>query len=508
MIVILIMSLVTYLIMVIVTKYKLPIAILGLATILIYGSISNTIPVNEVFQSFPVEIITLILVLSIFTKKFEILGFFRYASNLLIKMSKKNKIITIIFLIFITYISSLFMNNLSVVLLFTFICIKIAIELEIPTVPVLVSTIIASNIGGAALPWADTPAVVITLYTDFTLFDFLSMLFLPCLFFAILLIAYLMLYSKKLNKPNIITKANVMDLTYLSNDKHYYFELFHRKHPPVPIPPHQEHPPVPIPLHQEHPPVHLLKDPSHMADPKHSKDSNSTNNDNNNINPPKNTKQIILTSSLFILLIVGICIAPFVNVSIAVISMFFGSALLLFDRRSPEDAINTLAIMDSIVFISTLFLIGAVLEISGILSMVVDYIIAITGTNRYLIVLVIIMSAFIIATFLSAGPAAATLLPICSQLTLSVDYRIIYTALALGILAGSSTLPWSATGGPIMLGEVNRFLKQKDISYRTKTEVFNIFNLKQYLSFSIPFSLFILCCSILYLLIRTAILYA
>ncbi len=69
-------------------------------------------------------------------------------------------------------------------------------EYDLPTIPLLVSIIIGSNIGGAPLPWADTPAVVLSLYTDFTLLDFLNKLFIPCFIFTICLSFYTYIWHK------------------------------------------------------------------------------------------------------------------------------------------------------------------------------------------------------------------------------------------------------------------------------------------------------------------------
>lgn len=504
MFIILTMALVTYLMMIVFTKYKLPISVFGLTLMLAYGSISKLIPINLVFQTFPFEIVSLIIVLALFTKKIENLGFFQFTADLLFKVAKKSRIRCIMYLIFIVYISSMFMNNLSVILLFTFVTIKIAIELKLPIVPVLVATIISSNIGGAALPWADTPAVILTLYTDFTLYNFLTTLFFPCLFFAILLVIYLLIYSKKacfLNK-NISDFGQSLPQklqTPNSNKKPPHLPHENLVKPPKDLP-HKDHP-IPPHHHINHHPIPPESNRSSSIVPKHSKEHNRL------VKDSGKNKQTLQTILLFILLLFGIGISPFLNISISIIVMICGSTLLILDSKSPEDAINTLPVLDALVFITTLFFIGTILEISGILSMAVDYIFFFTGTNRYFIVLVIILLAFIISTFLSAGPAAATLLPICVQLTEIVDYRIIYTALALGILAGSSMLPWSATGGPVMLGEVNRFIKQENIDRDTEMEVRTIFNLKRYLLFSIPFSLVILGSSILYLFIYLSAIY-
>jgi len=171
-----ILVLVTYIAMIFFTLHRTSIAVLGSASLLIYGTLSGTFSAKLAFDKFPKEIIMLIIVLSLFTKVFENVGLFNYLEEKFVHISKGKKSLLITLLVMMIYITSLFMNNFSVILLFSFVCIKLAVEFKIPVVPVLVATIISSNIGGAALPWSDTPAVVLTLYTDFSIIDFLNKL--------------------------------------------------------------------------------------------------------------------------------------------------------------------------------------------------------------------------------------------------------------------------------------------------------------------------------------------
>lgn len=467
--------------MIIFTKYRLAIAVLGLSIVLIYGSITGNFKLDSILKEFPTEIIILIFVLSLFTKNFENLGVFDCIKKWMINVSKGKKLVGLSILIFTIYFLSLFMNNLTVILLFAFICIELAIHFKISIIPILVSAIIASNIGGAALPWADTPAVILTLYTDFTLLDFMSKLFIPCFFYILILIVYTYFFSNKIYKATIDTKKS-----NISFDQSLI----------KPIPP--------PPPHKKKLPHLQPKDKKPL--PHKNKKIHPLSKNEANLENKKSKNDFILPIILFLLLIIGVSIAPFVNLSIAYIVMFCGSILLLINKKTPEDVINTLTILDSITFIAALFLISAVLEATGTLTIAIDYILSFTGTNSYLIVIIILISAFFIATFLSAGPAAATLLPICTDLSPLVGDKIIYASLALGILAGSSMLPWFATGGPILLAETSRFLKQGKITEDYKGEINSIFNLKKYISFSIPFSTIILflsgiiLCSYIYLL--------
>jgi Na+/H+ antiporter NhaD/arsenite permease-like protein len=561
------LSLIVYLWMIVSVKYRTAIAILGSGAILIYGSISNAFPASAAFQHFPTEIVILIIVLSIFTKIFENNGFFEYIGEKFFELSRGRKLFIAALLPTTIYTTSLFMNNLSVILLFTFICLQLAVRMNLPIVPMLVSAIIASNIGGAPLPWADTPAVILTLYTDFNLYDFLSKLFLPCFVYNGLLVLYTVMWFKKHDKPKakIEMKNDIGLKDHEEHKEHEGPDRGHKHKKPSHRPGHKpklRHPHEEllqflresIPTHEteldasykfnlpsEEPhrdtseeevinenTIKLLRDiqppklgsnpPTHdgitfliwrktgftSRSPEEAFDL-ADGNSHNPIKPKESKKEKLKPSKawvpfiLFIFLILGICIAPFLNISIAYVSLFFGGLALVLNKTNPEDILNSVAVLDSIVFIIALFLIAGSMESSGVLTKVVNYMLTFTGENKFLIVLFIMIAAFVIATFLSAGPAAATVLPIAQQLSATVGDKLVYAALALGILAGSSMLPWSATGGPVMLGEVNRFLGKFKGSKSEVTALRQIFNLREYIKFSIPFSLIILLLSAIFL---------
>lgn len=132
------------------------------------------------------------------------------------------------------YVTSLFMNNLSVILLFTFICLELSIKLNLSPLPILVSGLIASNIGGCPLPWADTPAVILTLYSGFSLMDFLNKLFIPCAIFIILLILYTLWWLKKHDYKDDNKNSNLIDDSYLKNKFTDSPPPHHHHHTPPP----------------------------------------------------------------------------------------------------------------------------------------------------------------------------------------------------------------------------------------------------------------------------------
>lgn len=466
--IILVIVLAIYLAMIFSVKYRTAIATLGIGALLLYTTIFEGYSFTDAFASFPFEIVILILTLALFSKIFENNGFLKLIGDKLNELSKGKKLFIIIVLPFVMYATSLFMNNLSVVLLFTFISLTLIRKLNLPVIPVLVSGLMASNIGGCPLPWADTPAVIITLYTDFTIIDFLTKLFIPCSIYIVLLILYTIIWSKFSNKKLWDGINSKKPISY-------------HKPKPLPKPLHNDGAvPPPPPPYEPAPHIKMQLKGSKF-------------------------KNIYLPLIFFIALIIGICIAPFFNISISYICIFFIGLTIIFVVTNPEEILNSLSVTDSLVFISSLFMISGILEHFGILKIIVTYILSFTGDSKVLILLCILFSAFIISTFLSAGPATATILPICVELLPVIGSNFVFVALALGILAGSSMLPWSATGGPIMISEVDRYLHHYDIKGEEKIKIKEIYNLKKYISFSIPFALIMLICSALYLIIYISI---
>jgi Na+/H+ antiporter NhaD/arsenite permease-like protein len=363
--------------------------------------------------------------------------------------------------------------------------------MRLPIVPILISAIIASNIGGASLPWADTPAVILTLYTDFNLMDFLTKLSIPAVIYCGLLVLYTIVWFRKYENKLAANGADEF-VQYLNDEEYEKEEILKNI----------EYPQLGI-----HPPIHDGIIHLRWNIPEDRLQVNETRHEESKDNSKRSLKmgEIFLPIIIFTLLITGICIAPFFDISIAYVCLFFGGLALIVNKVNPADLLNSLIILDSIMFIAAMFLISGAIESSGILIAILDYMQTFMGDNKLLILLFIMISAFIIATFLSAGPAAATILPLCLQLSPIIGGKLIFAALALGILAGSSMLPWSATGGPVMLGEVNRFLMQFKGPESDVKKIEEIFSLKLYLQFSIPFSLIMLFMSSIFLTLYLAV---
>ena len=149
---IIVVSIITYIGMIVFTKHRTSISFIGSGLLLMLGSVTNIFDADKAFLKFPGEIVILIIVLSLFTEIFKRLGVIDYIGYKFITLSKGNKVMIVLSIPILMYATSLFMNNLTVVLLFTYTTLYLAVEYRLPIVPILVSVVIGSNIGGAPLP--------------------------------------------------------------------------------------------------------------------------------------------------------------------------------------------------------------------------------------------------------------------------------------------------------------------------------------------------------------------
>ena len=132
-IILMIITICIYIGMILNTKKRTATALLGAGTLLM-GTLTSSFDVAKAFSSFPSGII-LLIVLSLFTDIFERCGVMNRISYKFVELSKGSQTFIILVLPLIIFFSSLFMNNLSVVLLFTYTVIYLANQYHICKLP-------------------------------------------------------------------------------------------------------------------------------------------------------------------------------------------------------------------------------------------------------------------------------------------------------------------------------------------------------------------------------------
>lgn len=113
--------------------------------------------------------------------------------------------------------------------------------------------------------------------------------------------------------------------------------------------------------------------------------------------------------------------------------------------------------LKSVLTIGSFLFLAEVVSETGFLSILAGYLQANIGNPKLLIMALMIITSLVSGLF-SAGPAAAAMMPIITQLCngpLCVQSDWIAVAYAASICAGSSLFMWSATAGFILSGKVN-----------------------------------------------------
>jgi len=151
----------------------------------------------------------------------------------------------------------------------------------------------------------------------------------------------------------------------------------------------------------------------------------------------------ILSHMIFLFIIAGL-----ISLKPATVALFGGLSLFLFSGIDKRQIINKIGFGD-ILFFTGLFIVVGSLEASGLLQIVARAITAAAMGQPWLLCLILMWSAALLTAFLSAGPTTALFFPVVLSLGCLPPHHIIWWALSLGVLAGSSATLTGATAGPV-----------------------------------------------------------
>ncbi len=166
---------------------------------------------DKVFSVIDWNVIFLLVSMMIIVGITKNTGLFQYVAIKSAKIAKGNPIIIMILLFFITAVFSAFLDNVTTVLILTPVTILIAVELGLSPVPFIISEVIASNVGGAATLIGDPPNIMIGSAAKLSFNDFIVNL---SLVVFIMLIATVLLLFFIYRKQLVVTqekKARIMD---------------------------------------------------------------------------------------------------------------------------------------------------------------------------------------------------------------------------------------------------------------------------------------------------------
>ena len=201
---------------------KVTIALIGAGLTILLGLVSQTKVVDEVlnphyfvnFIDFNVIflLVSMMILVLITTKS----GVFTWLANELLKLTKGHPIKILVSLGLFTAIISAFLDNVTTVILVMPITFAIAKQLEINPVPLLITEVFASNIGGTATLIGDPPNIIIGSAAGFSFLDFIVELA-PVVAVILLVVSLLLAFIFK--KDLITTEEKMKKVAQIDNSK-------------------------------------------------------------------------------------------------------------------------------------------------------------------------------------------------------------------------------------------------------------------------------------------------
>ena len=201
---------------------KVTIALVGAGLTIVLGLVSQSKVVDGVlnpyyfanFVDFNVIflLVSMMILVLIATKS----GVFTWMANELLKLTKGNPIKILFALGLFTAIVSAFLDNVTTVILVMPITFAIAKQLEINPVPILISEVFASNIGGTSTLIGDPPNIIIGSAAGFSFMDFVVELAPVVAIILLVVLAFLALVFKK---DLVTTEEKMKRVAEIDNSK-------------------------------------------------------------------------------------------------------------------------------------------------------------------------------------------------------------------------------------------------------------------------------------------------
>ncbi|UCC95278.1 MAG: hypothetical protein JSW40_00595 [Candidatus Omnitrophota bacterium] len=409
---------------------------LGAVLMLVAGSFFGFYDQTKAFDSIRMSPILIFIGMSIFAIFLESLRFFDYVAKKMIVHTKADVIKVVFGLCLMTYFFSLFVNNLSTILVIIPITLYVSRGLNINPIPVVVAEIISSNIGGASTMIGDFPNMLISMSTGLIFFDFLIFMT-PICFVLLLSLFWYMRRFEFIQKKNI--KSPTLKKGFIKKMEEQILTI--------------------------------------------------------------EVDWACVKKVLFILscVIVGFMVLPFFRIKTATIALAGGFILLALENKKARGVLKKIRFTDVIFFISLFIIVGGALY-SGLLKGITDIIVSLSVGNKMLYLILLIWGAAFFTAFLNAGPATVFFIPIVTHSHFAGSSDLVWWALSLGVLAGSSATITGATAGIVtqtILDEYNSVeLKGKDRFLLT----FSKYNRK-----GIPIALMFLVISSIYIIFLSTV---
>ena len=371
--------------------HRTAVAMTGAAFVILIGIttglFSASSSFNFVIESIDFNTIGLLLGMMIIVAILGETGVFQYLGIKMSKASKGNMWKLMILLCIFTAITSMFIDNVTTVLLMVPITISVFRIFKISPIPFIIAQVLASNVGGTATLIGDPPNILIGSAANI---DFNSFIVNMGPTIAVSLVASLFVIRFLFRKELAQTPHNLDDL--LSQDE-----------------------------------KSLVKDRSVLK------------------------KSLAVLAAVIFLFVIHSSI----NIAPSIIALGGAGILMIAARSRPEKILNEVD-WSTLIFFAGLFIIISGGEKAGVIDLLSNTALQITGGNPWIMFFMIIWLSAIASAFIDNIPFAATMIPLISALYTNESIAAVFGnfsvsplwwALSLGVgLGGNGTLIGSSAG--------------------------------------------------------------
>lgn len=168
----------------------------------------------------------------------------------------------------------------------------------------------------------------------------------------------------------------------------------------------------------------------------------------------------LLKKSLFVLglTLIGFILHQPLGYESATIALFGAGLLLLISKIDPEEILHDVE-WPTIFFFAALFILVGALEDLGVIRLLADQLIALTGGDMVITALVILWGSAILSAFLDNIPFVATMIPLIKDMGEigGIDIGPLWWALSLGACLGGNGTIIGATANVIASGLLEKY---------------------------------------------------
>lgn len=364
----------------------------------------------------------------------------------------------------VTYGFSLFVNNLTTIVLMAPMVLKLSKYLECDPKPFLTSMIIASNLGGASTMVGDFPNMIIGSEAGVPFAQFITYMFPICLLELFVMLIYLRVVRSALFQRK--ASARRAEPSEFADCEQYETDI----------------------------PELVDEERQFLGDLREGLAGSITN-------------QTALARGLIILcmVVIGFLASDALHCPPAIVALVGGIIALVFGACRPRALLQRVSIRD-ILFFSGLFVLVGAAEASGALGYVSQAMTHLSFGNLLVLCLLLMWVGAFTTCFMNAGPTAAMFLPVILSLKNAAPQNLYWWSLSLGVCAGSSGTLVGATAGGVTATMVNRFIRKELVgpkllskSIGKDSKRLTEMTFKDYASFGLPLMFIFLIISSVYI---------